>query len=143
MRNEFVPHGGPRGFGPWGGTGRHRQLQSHKGLLREASPCAQFRDSIRRAKALPMSGTAEYVEVQRRAALAISELPVWLTVSVATVTGVTWALASTPASTRNIALPVFVLGAGAMFGSGLADLSRARDIHVARALMVAGVLWSL
>jgi signal transduction histidine kinase len=90
-----------------------------------------------------MSGTAEYVEVQRRAALAISELPVWLTVSVATVTGVTWALASTPASTRNIALPVFVLGAGAMFGSGLADLSRARDIHVARALMVAGVLWSL
>lgn len=90
-----------------------------------------------------MSGTAEYVEVQRRAALAISELPVWLTVSVATVTGVTWALASTPASTRNIALPVFVLGAGAMFGSGLADLSRARDVHIARALMVAGVLWSL
>jgi signal transduction histidine kinase len=90
-----------------------------------------------------MSGTAEYVEVQRRAALAISELPVWLTVSVATVTGVTWALASTPASTRNIALPVFVLGAGAMFGFGLADLSRARDVHIARAPMVAGVLWSL
>lgn len=90
-----------------------------------------------------MSGTAEFVEVPRRAALPISEVSVWLTVSVATVTGVTWALASTPASTRDIALPVFVLGSGAMFGLGLADIFRARDVHFARALMVAGVLWSL
>ena len=90
-----------------------------------------------------MSGTAEYVEVPRRGALSITELSVWLTVTVATVTGVTWALANTPASTRNIALPVFVLGAGAMFGLGLADISRARDVQFARALLVAGVLWSL
>jgi signal transduction histidine kinase len=90
-----------------------------------------------------MSGTAEYVEVPRRGALSITELSVWLTISVAAVTGVTWALANTPMSTRDIALPVFVLGAGAMFGLGLADISRARDVHFARALMVAGVLWSL
>jgi hypothetical protein len=92
---------------------------------------------------LPVSGTAEYAEVPHRAAPAISELPVWLTVTVATVTGVTWALASTPPSTRNIALPIFLLGAGAMFGLGLADLSQARDVDFARALIVAGVLWSL
>jgi signal transduction histidine kinase len=90
-----------------------------------------------------MSGTAEFVEVPRRAALSITELSVWLTVSVATVMGVTWALASTPAGTRNIALPIFVLGAGAMFGLGLTDISRARDVHFARALMGAGILWSL
>jgi signal transduction histidine kinase len=90
-----------------------------------------------------MSGTVEYAEMPRRAALPITELSVWLTVSVATVTGVTWALANTPMSTRNIALPIFVLGAGAMFGLGLADLSRGRDVHFARALIVAGVLWSL
>src|SRR6202042_81409 len=102
-----------------------------------------YGDSSSGARTMPMSGTAEYAEVPRRAAFSIPELSVWLTVSVATVTGVTWALASTPPSTRNIALPVFVLGAGAMFGLGLADLSRGRDVPFARALMVAGVLWSL
>jgi signal transduction histidine kinase len=110
---------------------------------REASPRAHLRNSISRAKALPMSGTIEYAEVPRRAALSITELSVWLTVSVATVTGVTWALANTPAPTRDIALPVFLLGAGGMFGLGIADISRRRDVHFARALMVAGVLWSL
>ncbi len=51
------------------------------------------------------------------------ELALWVTASLTTVTVVTWVLVDTPPSTRDIALPVFVLGAGAMFGLGLVDMA--------------------
>jgi signal transduction histidine kinase len=62
---------------------------------------------------------------------------------VTTVVVVAWVLVGTPPRTRDIALPVFVSGAGAMFGLGLADMVRGRDGRFARALLVSGVLWSL
>ncbi|HEX4008486.1 MAG TPA: histidine kinase [Solirubrobacteraceae bacterium] len=76
-------------------------------------------------------------------AVPVSELSIWSTASLATVTGVGWALLNTPSSTRMMAFPIFVLGAGAMFGLGLTDIARGRDRHFARSLLVAGVLWSL
>lgn len=90
-----------------------------------------------------MSGIAEYPVGLRRSAVSVSEFSILLMVSLATVTGVVMALVSTPRSTQNIALPVFVFGAGAMFGLGLTDLARAREVRFARALIIAGVLWSL
>jgi signal transduction histidine kinase len=91
-----------------------------------------------------LSGVAEYTaRVPRASALRVSELSIALTVSLLAVVGVAAALLSTPPSAHATALPVFLLGAGAMFGLGLADIARARELHFARALTIAGVLWSL
>jgi signal transduction histidine kinase len=91
-----------------------------------------------------LSGTAPFAQVAPRSnAFAITELALWVTASVTTVAVVSWVLIGTPANTRDVALPVFVLGAGAMFGLGLVDLVRGRDGRFARALIVSGVLWSL
>ena len=91
-----------------------------------------------------MSGVAEYQGTAlRRTAVPVSELSITLTVCFVTVAGVAWAVSGAPARTLDFVLPVFVLGAGVMFGLGLADLARAREIRFARALIVAGVLWSL
>jgi signal transduction histidine kinase len=91
-----------------------------------------------------MSGTAEYTAaVTRPAAVPVSELSISLAVCLATVGGVAAVLLSTPPSAHSTALPVFVLGAGAMFGLGLADIAHGRELHFARALIIAGVFWSL
>jgi signal transduction histidine kinase len=91
-----------------------------------------------------MSGAAEYTPtLLRRAALPISELSISLTVCLVTVTGVGLALLSTPPRAHTTALPVFALGAGAMFGLSLADIAHGRERHFARALTIAAVLWSL
>lgn len=91
-----------------------------------------------------MSGTAQFAQVApRRNAFAVTEFTLAVTASVTTVAVVTWALAGTPARTRDVALPVFVLGAGAMFSLGLVDMARGHDGRFARALIVSGVLWSL
>jgi signal transduction histidine kinase len=91
-----------------------------------------------------LSGTAHVAQVApRSSAFAVTELTLWLTVSATTVAIVSWELIGTPAPTRNIALPVFVLGAGAMFGLGLVDMLRGRDGRFARVVTMAGVLWSL
>ena len=91
-----------------------------------------------------LSGTAHVAHVSERGnAFASTELALWVTASGTTVAVVAWALIGTPAPTRNVALPVFVLGAVAMFGLGLTDMVRGRDGHFARALTVSGVLWSL
>jgi signal transduction histidine kinase len=52
---------------------------------------------------------------------------------------------ATPSSARTIAVPVFVVGAIAVFGVGLSGLARARTRHFdfARGLTVAGLLWVL
>jgi signal transduction histidine kinase len=91
-----------------------------------------------------LTETAHVAQVARRSsASAVTELTLWVTASATTVAIVAWALMDTPAPTRNTALPVFVLGAGAMFGLGLTDMVRGRDGRFARALIVSGVLWSL
>jgi signal transduction histidine kinase len=95
-------------------------------------------------RASPLSGAAEYTaRVPRASAPPVSELSIALTVSLLAVVGVAAALLSTPPSAHATALPVFVLGAGGMFGLGLADIARARELHFARALIIAGVFWSL
>ncbi len=75
--------------------------------------------------------------------LSIKGFWISLALCLALVAGVGGALVDAPASTRDIALPVLILGATLMFGLGLADLARARELRFARALIVAGVLWSL
>ncbi len=60
-----------------------------------------------------------------------------------TVAAVSAILLSTPVGTRNIAVPLYVTGAGVVFGLGLFDLARAREVRFARALIAAGLLWSL
>jgi signal transduction histidine kinase len=60
-----------------------------------------------------------------------------------TLVAVATVLLGVPAGTRAIALPVFVLGAAVTFGLCLFDLARAHEPRFARALVVAGLLWSL
>jgi signal transduction histidine kinase len=50
---------------------------------------------------------------------------------------------SAPVGTRRTAVPVFVIGIGILFGLGLSDLVRARDSRFARAVVAAGVAWTL
>jgi signal transduction histidine kinase len=66
-----------------------------------------------------------------------------LTASVVTISAVAAVLLGVPAGTREIALPVFAFGAIVTFGVGLSDLARAREPGFARALIAAGLLWSL
>jgi signal transduction histidine kinase len=91
--------------------------------------------------------TTEFVDthaaVRHRIALPISELSLSLAVCLTTAAGVAVVLLSAPATATNVALPVFVLGAGAMFGVGLTDLARGGERRYARAVILAGVLWSL
>lgn len=91
-----------------------------------------------------MSGVAAHSRAGlRRASAPANEFSLALTVCLVTAAGVSVALARAPASTRDTALPVFVLGAGAMFGLGLTDIVHGRELRFARALIAAGVLWSL
>ncbi len=52
-------------------------------------------------------------------------------------------LVSAPTKTRDVVVPVLVLGAGAVVGLGLSDLAWQRHVRFAGALIVAGVFWSL
>ena len=91
-----------------------------------------------------MSGiSASTRTLVRRRVRPINEFSLWTTICVATLTIVTAALLSRPASSGTIAVPVVVLGAGGMFITGLADVAHTREVAFARALLVAGVLWSL
>jgi signal transduction histidine kinase len=53
------------------------------------------------------------------------------------------ALLGAPYGTRQIAIPVFLAGAGTTFGVGLSDLARGRNLRFARVLIASGLLWSL
>lgn len=91
-----------------------------------------------------MSGVAEDALVgTRRARLPVSEFTISLAVSLITVAGVGLALTHTPLNARSVSLPVFVAGAGIMFGLGLTDIARGGELHFGRALLVAGFFWSL
>lgn len=75
-------------------------------------------------------------------ARALSVTGFWISLAscLALVVAVGAALADAPTRSRDIALLVFLLGAALMFGLGLADLARAREVRFARALIVAGVV---
>jgi signal transduction histidine kinase len=91
-----------------------------------------------------MSGVAEDALVRSGPAkLPVSEFSVSLALSLVTVTGVGLVLAHTPLDDRSVSLPVFIAGAGVMFGLGLTDISRGGELRFGRALLVAGYLWSL
>jgi signal transduction histidine kinase len=91
-----------------------------------------------------LSGAAEYsARVPRGSALPVSELSIALTVALVAVGGVGAALLSLPLRSHETALPVFLIGAGVMFGLGLADIARGRELQFARAVIIAGVFWSL
>jgi signal transduction histidine kinase len=46
-------------------------------------------------------------------------------------------------SKGNLAFPLLPVGVGALFGLGFSDLARGRDVPFARALILAGAVWSL
>ncbi len=73
----------------------------------------------------------------------LTTLALAVTACVATIAWVTPALLDAPAGVRKTAVPVFVIGIGIVFGLGLSDLVRARESRFARAVVAAGVFWSL
>jgi signal transduction histidine kinase len=91
-----------------------------------------------------MSGVAQdALLVTRRTRLPVSEFWISLAVTLVTVAGVGLVLADTPLDARSISLPVFVIGAGLMFGLGLTDVARGGEIRFGRALLIGGFFWSL
>ncbi len=88
-----------------------------------------------------ISGAARIV--LRRSARPVGEFSISLTACLVVLTYVATVLIRAPASTQSLALPVVVLGAGALFGLGLTDIAHGRELPFARALIAAGVLWSL
>lgn len=73
----------------------------------------------------------------------VSMLAIAVAGCVASIALVVPILLSQPAGKTRTAVPVFVIGAGVVFGLGLSDLLRARDSRFARAVVAAGALWSL
>jgi signal transduction histidine kinase len=98
----------------------------------------------RRGERPAVSGAAEYTHTAaRRTSFRITEFSVWASISLATVLGVVAVLMRSSAVTPHVAFPVVAFGAGSMFGLGLLDISRERDVRVGRVLVAGGVLWSL
>ncbi|HSO99696.1 MAG TPA: histidine kinase [Solirubrobacteraceae bacterium] len=73
----------------------------------------------------------------------MSRLAIAVAGGVASIAVVAPTLVSEPAATTRTAVPVFVIGAGVVFGLGLSDLLRVQDSRFARAVVAAGALWSL
>jgi signal transduction histidine kinase len=88
-------------------------------------------------------GTDDTLVGSRQPGLPVSEFSIALALCLITVAGVTLVLADTPLDARSISLPIFVAGAGVMFGLGLTDISRGGELRFGRALLIAGFLWSL
>ncbi len=73
----------------------------------------------------------------------VRRLAIPLALCLGTTAAVVPVLVSAPEGTRRVALPVFLAGAAATLGVGLYDLARGLDIRFARALIAAGLVWSL
>jgi signal transduction histidine kinase len=73
----------------------------------------------------------------------LSAFPISMTVCLATVAAVSVAVLRTPGDAPKLAVSVLFIGTGAVFGVGLWDLARARDLRFARVLVAAGLLWAL
>ena len=89
------------------------------------------------------AAVADVVGAGMRTEPVVSTLAIAVVGCVASIALVVPTLLSAPADTRRTALPVFVIGAGVVFGLGLSDLLRARDSRFARVVVAAGGLWSL
>jgi signal transduction histidine kinase len=79
----------------------------------------------------------------KRSASATSMLLLPVGACLAMVSLVVAVLLDSPPATWNVALPIFGVGAGIVFGLGLSDLVRGRHVRFARGLIAAGLLWSL
>jgi signal transduction histidine kinase len=75
--------------------------------------------------------------------LLASTFPIVLTACLATVTVVAVLVLRTAGDAPKLAVTMLIAGAGVVFGVGLSDLVRGRDVRFAWALIGAGVLWSL
>jgi signal transduction histidine kinase len=91
-----------------------------------------------------MTGVAESTtpRLTRRVPI-VTGFAIALSVSVVTISAVAAVLLGLPADAREVAVPVFGFGAIVTFGVGLSDLARGREPRFARALVAAGLLWSL
>ncbi len=69
--------------------------------------------------------------------------PIVLAACVALVTVVAVLVLRTPGDAPKLAVSVLIAGAAVVFGVGLSDLARGRDLRFARALIATGLLWSL
>lgn len=139
MAGRWPPPLGPR---------RYPDQRATPGEANDASFTACTSAAGRRGGCPPtalglMSGIAEHERAGDRIELPISEFSVSLAICAASVAAVSVALLRTTESTRNIAIPVFLVGAALMFGLGLTDLAQSREIRFARALIISGLLWSL
>src|SRR5581483_8619529 len=92
---------------------------------------------------LERAGVADVAELLVRARPVVGSLAIVVTVCVAAVAVAVPTVLGAPAGTTRIAVPVFVIGVGVLFGLGLSDLVRARDSRFARAVVGTGGLWSL
>jgi signal transduction histidine kinase len=92
---------------------------------------------------LERAAVADVVGTRVRTEPVVSTLAIAVAACVASIALVVPTLLSAPPDTRRTAVPVFMIGAGVVFGLGLSDLLRARDSRFARAVVAAGALWSL
>ena len=92
---------------------------------------------------LERAAVADVVGSGARTEPAVSRLAIAVAGCVASIAVVVPTLLSEPTGTTRTAVPVFVIGAGVVFGLGLSDLLRAQDSRFARAVVAAGALWSL
>ncbi len=92
---------------------------------------------------LERAAVADVVGGRARTEPIVSMLAIAVMGCVASIAAVVPTLLSEPAGTTRTAVPVFVIGAGVVFGLGLSDLLRAQDSRFARAVVAAGALWSL
>src|SRR5436309_11073467 len=82
-------------------------------------------------------------EARPRAKPLVAGLAIPMAACIAAVAAVAPVVVNAPAQTRGTALPVFAVGVVLLFGLGLSDLVNARESAFARALVIAGVLWTL
>jgi signal transduction histidine kinase len=75
--------------------------------------------------------------------LLATTFPIVLTACVGTLTVVAVLVLRTMGDAPKLAVTVLIAGAVAVFGVGLSDLVRGRDVRFARALIGAGLLWAL
>jgi signal transduction histidine kinase len=90
-----------------------------------------------------MSGLAEARPQVRFRTVLVSSFTIVLTGCLAIVGAVTVSVLQTPGDAAKLAVFVLLAGASVVFAVGLSDLARARDVPFARALVAAGILWSL
>ena len=90
-----------------------------------------------------MSGITEPRPALGLRTLRVSAFPVVLSACLATVAIVAVSVLRTSGSAPTLEIFVLFIGTGVVFAVGLSDLARGRYLRFARALVAAGLLWSL